>query len=200
MALHFEPEEFEARRLQVLEEMARRKLDALLLFAPESHYWLTGYDTFGYCFFQCLVCTRNGFHAPHPLRRPAPGAPHVPHQEHRRVDGCGRRRPRRPAPRSPQRSRPARRAARRRIRHAWADRVERARSGRRAAEFRHARGRLRSRSSASPAEKPCRDRLCPQGSDARRRRARCGAEAHRAGCRRGRDSRRNAGRRPSRRR
>ncbi len=31
-----------------LEEMARRKLDALLLFAPESHYWLTGYDTFGY--------------------------------------------------------------------------------------------------------------------------------------------------------
>jgi Xaa-Pro dipeptidase len=35
--------------------MARRGLDALLLFAPESQYWLTGYDTFGYCFFQCLV-------------------------------------------------------------------------------------------------------------------------------------------------
>ena len=33
---------------------------ALLLFAPESHYWLTGYDTFGYCFFQCLVFTREG--------------------------------------------------------------------------------------------------------------------------------------------
>ena len=60
MALHFEPEEFEARRTRVLEEMARRKLDALLLFAPESHYWLTGYDTFGYCFFQCLVLTRAG--------------------------------------------------------------------------------------------------------------------------------------------
>ncbi|MEM7615904.1 MAG: aminopeptidase P family N-terminal domain-containing protein, partial [Pseudomonadota bacterium] len=30
-------------------------LDALLLFAPESQYWLTGYDTFGYCFFQCLI-------------------------------------------------------------------------------------------------------------------------------------------------
>lgn len=40
--------------------MARRELDALLLFAPESHYWLTGYDTFGYCFFQCLVFTREG--------------------------------------------------------------------------------------------------------------------------------------------
>jgi Xaa-Pro dipeptidase len=60
MALYFEPEEFEARRTRVLEEMARRKLDALLLFAPESHYWLTGYDTFGYCFFQCLVLTRTG--------------------------------------------------------------------------------------------------------------------------------------------
>jgi Xaa-Pro dipeptidase len=60
MALHFEPVEFEARRTLVLEEMARRRLDAMLLFAPESHYWLTGYDTFGYCFFQCLVLTRAG--------------------------------------------------------------------------------------------------------------------------------------------
>ena len=60
MALHFEPAEFEARRTLVLEEMARRRLDALLLFAPESHYWLTGYDTFGYCFFQCLVFTSDG--------------------------------------------------------------------------------------------------------------------------------------------
>jgi Xaa-Pro dipeptidase len=60
MALHFQPAEFEARKTRVLEEMARRGLDALLLFAPESHYWLTGYDTFGYCFFQCLVFTREG--------------------------------------------------------------------------------------------------------------------------------------------
>lgn len=60
MALHFEREEFEARRSRAIEEMARRRLDALLLFAPESHYWLTGYDTFGYCFFQGLVLTREG--------------------------------------------------------------------------------------------------------------------------------------------
>ena len=60
MALHFELAEFEARRTLVLESMARRQLDALLLFAPESHYWLTGYDTFGYCFFQCLIFTREG--------------------------------------------------------------------------------------------------------------------------------------------
>jgi Xaa-Pro dipeptidase len=60
MALHFDLSEFEARRTHVLEEMARRRLDAMLLFAPESHYWLTGYDTFGYTFFQCLVLTRTG--------------------------------------------------------------------------------------------------------------------------------------------
>lgn len=60
MALHFDRKEFDTRRTLVLEEMARRKLDAMLLFAPESHYWLTGYDTFGYCFFQCLVFTRDG--------------------------------------------------------------------------------------------------------------------------------------------
>ena len=53
--LHFTREEFDERLARTRAEMARRGLDALLLFAPESHYWLTGYDTFGYCFFQCLV-------------------------------------------------------------------------------------------------------------------------------------------------
>jgi Xaa-Pro dipeptidase len=32
----------------------------MLLFAQESMYWLTGYDTFGFCFFQCLVVKRSG--------------------------------------------------------------------------------------------------------------------------------------------
>ncbi len=40
MALHFETAEFEARKARALEEMARRNLDAMLLFAPESQYWL----------------------------------------------------------------------------------------------------------------------------------------------------------------
>ena len=53
--LHFSREEFEDRMARTRAEMERRGLDALLLFAPESQYWLTGYDTFGYCFFQCLV-------------------------------------------------------------------------------------------------------------------------------------------------
>jgi Xaa-Pro dipeptidase len=32
----------------------------MLLFAQESMYWLTGYDTFGYCFFQTLVVKADG--------------------------------------------------------------------------------------------------------------------------------------------
>lgn len=32
----------------------------MLLFAQESMFWLTGYDTFGYCFFQCMVVSATG--------------------------------------------------------------------------------------------------------------------------------------------
>lgn len=53
--LHFTAGEFADRMARTRAEMARRGLDVLLLFAPESQYWLTGYDTFGFCFFQCLV-------------------------------------------------------------------------------------------------------------------------------------------------
>ncbi|MDH6234442.1 Xaa-Pro dipeptidase [Mesorhizobium soli] len=60
MALHFERSEFDARRDRLIIEMAEKKLDAILLFAQESMYWLTGYDTFGFCFFQCLVVKVDG--------------------------------------------------------------------------------------------------------------------------------------------
>lgn len=60
MALHFAREEFDARRDRLLIEMTEQKLDVMLLFAQESMYWLTGYDTFGYCFFQCLVVKSDG--------------------------------------------------------------------------------------------------------------------------------------------
>ncbi len=53
--LHFTAEEFSGRMARTRAEMGRRGLDVMLLFAPESQFWLTGYDTFGYCFFQCLV-------------------------------------------------------------------------------------------------------------------------------------------------
>lgn len=60
MALHFERSEFDARRDRLMIELAEKKLDAVLLFAQESMYWLTGYDSFGFCFFQCLVVKANG--------------------------------------------------------------------------------------------------------------------------------------------
>ena len=34
-------------------------MSAILLFAQESHYYLTGYDTSGYVFFQCTVLTAD---------------------------------------------------------------------------------------------------------------------------------------------
>ncbi|MGD1924110.1 MAG: M24 family metallopeptidase [Paracoccaceae bacterium] len=53
--LHFSDNEYAERLARTRASMALRGLDALLLFAPESQFWLTGYDTFGYCFFQCLI-------------------------------------------------------------------------------------------------------------------------------------------------
>ena len=60
MTLHFERSEFDSRRDRLMIEMAEKKLDAILLFAQESMYWLTGYDTFGFCFFQSLVVKSDG--------------------------------------------------------------------------------------------------------------------------------------------
>ena len=60
MALHFDRSEFAARLDRTLEAMSERKLDALLMFKQESMYWLTGYDSFGFCFFQCLVLRSDG--------------------------------------------------------------------------------------------------------------------------------------------
>ena len=60
MALHFSKEEFQKRKSKVLESMKKHKLDALLMFRQESMYWLTGYDTFGYVFFQTLILDHNG--------------------------------------------------------------------------------------------------------------------------------------------
>ena len=36
-----------------------RGLDALLVFAQESHYWLTGFDSSGYVFFQAGLVTAD---------------------------------------------------------------------------------------------------------------------------------------------
>ena len=60
MPVHFSAAEMSARKSRLLAEMARDKLDGMLLFAQESMYWLTGYDTFGFCFFQCLYVGADG--------------------------------------------------------------------------------------------------------------------------------------------
>ncbi len=60
MALHFSDAEFARRKTALLATMAREGLDGMLLFQQESMYWLTGYDTFGFCFFQSLVLAADG--------------------------------------------------------------------------------------------------------------------------------------------
>ena len=60
MALHFTKEEFQKRKVNILNSMKEHKLDALLMFRQESMYWLTGYDTFGYVFFQTLILDQIG--------------------------------------------------------------------------------------------------------------------------------------------
>lgn len=60
MAIHFTRDEFKARMEKATAAMAARGLDGMLLFQQESMYWLTGYDTFGFCFFQCLVVKADG--------------------------------------------------------------------------------------------------------------------------------------------
>jgi len=60
MALHFSETEFARRRIALLDAMAAEHLDALLLFQQEIMYWMTGYDTFGFCFFQCLLVRADG--------------------------------------------------------------------------------------------------------------------------------------------
>jgi Xaa-Pro dipeptidase len=60
MTIHFSQAEMSSRKSRLLAAMAAERLDGLLLFAQESDYWLTGYDTFGFCFFQCLYVGADG--------------------------------------------------------------------------------------------------------------------------------------------
>jgi Xaa-Pro dipeptidase len=60
MALHFAKEELAERRRNACRALADAGLDGLLMFRQESMYYLTGYDTFGYVFFQCLFMGADG--------------------------------------------------------------------------------------------------------------------------------------------
>lgn len=60
MAVHFSPDEFATRCGRATAAIKEAGLDGMLLFAPESHYYLTGYDTFGFAMFQCMVLRADG--------------------------------------------------------------------------------------------------------------------------------------------
>lgn len=59
ISLPFAEAEHRDRIARARRRLAERGLDALLCFAQESHYYLTGYDGGGYVFFQCLVVTTD---------------------------------------------------------------------------------------------------------------------------------------------
>ncbi|HEY0129535.1 MAG TPA: Xaa-Pro peptidase family protein [Rubrobacteraceae bacterium] len=60
MPTHFAADELAARRKAAAEGLADSGFDGLLMFRQESMYYLTGYDTFGYVFFQCLYMGADG--------------------------------------------------------------------------------------------------------------------------------------------
>lgn len=58
--IHFSEDELGSRRAKACAAMAEDGLDGLLIFRQESMYYLTGYDTFGFVFFQCLYLSADG--------------------------------------------------------------------------------------------------------------------------------------------
>ncbi len=63
MSLHFSADEMSARRRAAAAKLQAAGLDGILLFKQESMFYLTGYDTFGFCFFQCLYFAADGRYA-----------------------------------------------------------------------------------------------------------------------------------------
>jgi Xaa-Pro dipeptidase len=60
MELHFTREEYAERQARTIAAMTDAGLDGLLMFRQESMFYLTGYDTFGFVFFQCFYLGADG--------------------------------------------------------------------------------------------------------------------------------------------
>ena len=60
MKIHFEADELAGRRAVTITKLENEGLDGLLMFRQESMYYLTGYDTIGFVFFQCLYLGVDG--------------------------------------------------------------------------------------------------------------------------------------------
>lgn len=57
--LPFSREEHLERQARLRRTLKEQRFDAMLVFAQESHFWLTGYDTGGFVFFQCAIVTAD---------------------------------------------------------------------------------------------------------------------------------------------
>ena len=57
--MNFSKEEFDTRVAATRRTLIERDLAALLIFGQESHYYLTGYDSSGFVFFQVAVLTAD---------------------------------------------------------------------------------------------------------------------------------------------
>ena len=60
MPLHFSVEELARRRAGVISRLTEAGLEGLLMFRQESMYYLTGHDTYGFVYFQCLYLGADG--------------------------------------------------------------------------------------------------------------------------------------------
>ncbi len=58
--IHFSEDELAGRRDRTCAAITEAGLDGLLIFRQETMFYLTGYDTFGYVFFQCLYLGAGG--------------------------------------------------------------------------------------------------------------------------------------------
>lgn len=57
--LPFDRAELLDRQARLRAELKRRGVDAMLVFSQESMFWLTGYDSGGFVFFQCALFTAD---------------------------------------------------------------------------------------------------------------------------------------------
>lgn len=60
MALHFDRSEYLLRQKKLIDILEKNSLEGMLLFSQESMYYLTGFDSIGYVFFQCMYFGSDG--------------------------------------------------------------------------------------------------------------------------------------------
>jgi len=58
--IHFSREEFSQRQQKTRKHLQNLELDGLLLFKIEDMYWLTGYESDGFCIFGCMFIGTEG--------------------------------------------------------------------------------------------------------------------------------------------